>query len=100
RPLPHLDGARDPLHPDERLRRLRAGARALREELLQGPQALFYRSVDLVRVPYPTAYGLFRATTVKTPLMHIVNRVFLIQFRGASGRVETLLASPSDVEAN
>lgn len=100
RPLPHLDGARDALHPEDRLRAIRRGACALREELLQGPQVLCYRSFDLVRVPYPTAYGFFRATTVKTPLMHIVNRVFLIQFKGSSGRVETLLASPSDVLAN
>lgn len=100
RPLPQLDRARDPLHPQDRLRRVEAGARALREALLAGPQVLFYRSFDLVRVPYPVQYGLFRAARVTTPLVHIVNRVFVVQLRGLSGRVETLLISPSDVQAN
>ena len=100
RVLPHLDGARDPLHPEDRLRAIERGARALRDELAAGPTALYYRSFDLVRVPYPVKYGLSQAARVATPLLHILNRVFVVQFRGGSGRTETLRFSPSDVQAN
>lgn len=98
-PLRELDGARDPLRPTERLRRLRAAAHALRERLLAGPPAPFYRAASLVRVPYPTRYGLWRASRVKTPLLQILNRVFVVQVRAADG-LKTVLLSPSDVERN
>src|SRR5690606_36171569 len=59
----------------------------------------FYRATSLVRVPYPTRYGLWRASRVRTPLLHILNRVFLVQIRSPTG-LKTLLISPSDVERN
>lgn len=98
-PLRELEGARDPLRPTERLRRLRAAAQALRARLQDGPPVPFYRAASLVRVPYPTRYGLWRASRVKTPLLHILNRVFVVQVRAADG-LKTVLLSPSDVERN
>ena len=116
RRLAHFDGARAGGGPKERLERVRAAARALRDDLLAGPTALFYRSKGLVRVPYPTRYALLNACSVPTPLLHIVNRMFVVQWRAAGGScpgrgnpsptppaegsVKTLLVSPSDVEAN
>ncbi len=74
-------------------------ARAFRDEMLaEGEPALFYRSFDLVRVPYPTRYALRDACTAPTPFVHIINRLFVIQFRAGSG-VKTLLVSPSDTRA-
>lgn len=99
RPAPHfLDARRSPL-PEERLREIRRRAAAFREEMLDHAAVPFYRSFDLVRVPYPTRYGLRDATTALTPIMHIVNRLFIVQFRSGEA-LRTLLISPSDVVGN
>ncbi|MCG3172054.1 MAG: hypothetical protein GMKNLPBB_00199 [Myxococcota bacterium] len=95
-PLGYLEGARSASSPQDRLRAIRNAARGLREELLSDAPLSFYRSMELIRVPYPARYGLLNATTVPTPLLHIVNRLFIIQFK-SQGRLKTLLASPSDI---
>jgi hypothetical protein len=99
RPIDHFAGARDAAGPEDRLREVRRRARRLREELLSAPPVSCYRSRGLVRVPYPTRYGLRDAFRGPTPFMHIVNRVFIVQFE-AEGAMRTLLVSPSDVRAN
>ncbi|MBL4847921.1 MAG: hypothetical protein JKY65_20590 [Planctomycetes bacterium] len=75
-------------------------ARALRDELLAGPEVLFFRSFPLVRVPYPSKYAFWRASKVLTPLLHILNRLIVVQFKGLNGERQTLLIGPSDVEGN
>lgn len=99
RPIPELTGLREPSAPQERLDRIRSAARRVRERLLSGPEVAWYRTCDLVRVPYPTRYGLRDACSVPTPLLHILNRMFIIQLLHA-GRVVTVLVSPSDLEGN
>lgn len=94
-----------PLEPREgppaaQRRALIKSARALRETLRSGPQVLFCRSFPLVRVPYPTKYAFWRASKVLTPLLHIVNRLIVVQFKDLGGERRTLLISPSDVDAN
>ena len=59
----------------------------------------FYQSIDLIRVPYPTKYGLLNVKTAKSRYLHILNRLFVIQFR-VKNEIKTLLFSPSDIEAN
>lgn len=100
RPLPHFQGARDSGSAQRCLREIQRRARTLREEMLAGPQVVYYRSFPLVRVPYPVEYGFWRAAKVRTPLLHILNRLFVVQFKTARGDVKTLLFSPSDVEGN
>lgn len=85
--------------PAERLDRLRQAARAFRERMLQGAQVRFYRSFELVRAPYPTRYGFRDALALPVPWMHIVNRVFIVQFDTSEG-VKTLVVSPTDPEGN
>lgn len=99
RPLPHFVGARADLSPQGRLKDLRRRARALREQLLLAPPVPYFESFDLVRVPYPTRFALWNASTVATPYCHILNRLMVVQFPH-QGRTRTLLISPSDVEAN
>ena len=81
-----------------RLEQARRSARKFRERMLGGPRVVYYKSVDLVRVPYPTKYGLLNCG-ISTPYMHILNRLFVIQYR-AGRNVKTLLFSPSDLEGN
>jgi hypothetical protein len=92
-------GARSAPGPTERLREVRRRAAQFREWFAAEPPVVYYRSFGLVRVPYPTRYGLLNACRVPTPMLHIVNRLFVVQLQ-TSGGVKTLLFSPSDVTRN
>lgn len=94
-PVAHFAGARDHATPIDRLRHVRRSARAFREEMLSGSKARFFKSCNLVKVPYPTKYGLRDACSLPTPYIHILNRLFIVQFETPHG-VKTLLAEPLD----
>ncbi|MCB9540950.1 MAG: hypothetical protein H6703_00705 [Myxococcales bacterium] len=98
-PITTLAGVFEHPRPLDRLAHARRAGDALRGELLAGRAASYYASFDLVRVPYPTRYGLRDATWVPTPYLHILNRMFVVQFQGAE-RTRTLLVSPSDYPRN
>ncbi|WNV87238.1 hypothetical protein [Umezawaea sp. Da 62-37] len=53
---------------------------------------------DLVTLPYPTRFGLFRATMSPAPFLTITNRMLVIRWTETDGRKRTLLFEPSDVE--
>jgi hypothetical protein len=96
----HFDDCRQSSHPQSRLKTTRQAAELFRENMLSlGEEVLFYQSVDLIRVPYPTRYGLYNAAKVVSPFMHILNRVFIIQYKTPEG-IKTLLFSPSDIDGN
>lgn len=94
-----LERTRTSLAPQTRLEETREAGLAFREKMLEGSKARFYQTIDLVRVPYPTKYGLWGAAKVASPYMHILNRLFVVQFDSPAG-LRTLLFSPSDVDAN
>ncbi len=99
-PIKDLDTARQQCLPRQRLEQARQAARVFREQmLLDDEQVLFFRSFNLIRAPYPVKYGLLNAHKVKSPFMHILNRLFVIQYQSHVG-IKTLLFSPSDFEAN
>lgn len=52
---------------------------------------------DLVTLPYPTRFGLFRATTAIAPFLSITNRMLVIRWVDSSGEPRTMLFEPSDV---
>ncbi|HCN17224.1 MULTISPECIES: hypothetical protein [Psychrobacter] len=89
--------------PQERLKAARRQAVVFRERFMEEAPVLFYQSADMVRVPYPTWYaysGVYTQSTYKFPYLHILNRIFIIQYYGFLGEVKTLLFSPSDIEAD
>jgi len=101
-PITTLDGARAASGPTERLREIRRRAVRFRDELQATGRVRYYRSFGLVRAPYPTRYAfanVFAMASVLTPLIHILNRVFVVQYDTPAG-VKTLLFSPTDVERN
>jgi hypothetical protein len=93
----HFDGTRDPLQPLARLDNIRRAARDFRRDLLAQSKVLYYRSLELVRVPYPTKFAYLNAYKGLSPYLHLCNRLFVIQFKTSAG-IKTLLASPSDWE--
>src|SRR3954469_13770964 len=53
---------------------------------------------DLISLPYPTKFGLFRAAVSPAPYLTITNRMLIIRWRDDSGAKKTLLFEPSDHE--
>lgn len=99
RPVETFAGVRQHPTPSDRLAAVRRQARAFREQMLDGPVARLARSFDLMQVPYPTRYALRDACSLPTPYVHILNRLFVIQFDTPQG-VKTLLAEPLDRQGN
>jgi hypothetical protein len=93
----HFEGTRKSLRPMERVDSVREAAKDFRRDLLKQSKVTYYRSFELVRVPYPTKFGYLNAWNSFSPLLHLCNRLFVIQFNSSEG-VKTLLASPSDWE--
>ncbi len=85
--------------PLTRLEETRKIAQAFHEKIRNKEKVLFYKSFDLIRVPYPVRYGLLNAAKVISPYLHILNRLFVVQFL-QEGELKTLLFSPSDIEGN
>jgi hypothetical protein len=103
RALTDFNGARDAAAPQDRLREVRHRALALRERMLSEPEVLCWRSFDLIRAPYPTYYaysGVFADRGFKFPLVHLLNRIFVVQYLDHEGVRRTLLMSPTDHDAN
>ena len=101
-PVTTLDGTRDHTSPAERLREIRRAARRFRDEILASGRVRYYRSFGLVRAPYPTRYAfasVYAMSSLLTPLIHILNRLFVVQYDTPAG-LKTLLFSPTDVERN
>lgn len=103
RPINHFHEARAASHPSDRLYTVRKRAEAFHEWFLDSPQVLFYRSINLLRVPYPITlayHNVFAGSAFLFPtLLHLLNRLFVIQYRDFNGKTCTLLFSPSDYHA-
>ncbi len=102
KPVESFRGARASSVPLTRLEAIRKAARAFRERMLANREVLFYKTCELVRVPYPVRFAfanVFTQLPVASPVLHIVNRLYVVQFQASDG-IKTLLFSPSDVLAN
>jgi len=53
---------------------------------------------DLITLPYPTSFALWRAATTFAPFVSITNRMLIIRWTEPDGRHRILLFEPSDVE--
>lgn len=51
----------------------------------------------VVTLPYPTRFGLFRATKAFAPFLSTTNRMLVIRWSDSDGRPRVLLFEPSDV---
>ncbi len=99
--ISHFQGSRTALGQQARVEATRIAAEAFRQDMLAGPKVTYYESFDLVRVPYPTRYGLRNAFSRErlVEFLHLQNRLFVVQFETGQG-LKTLLVSPSDHERN
>jgi hypothetical protein len=96
-PLNHFHGTRDARRPMERVDNVKQAAQDFRRDMLARPKVRYYQSFELVRIPYPSQYGYLNAYAGMSPYIHLVNRLFVIQFDSNEG-LKTLLVSPMDWE--
>ena len=98
-----FDGSRDAASPMERLEAVRLAASEYRKKLLSQSNVKYYQSIDLVRAPYPTWYGytgVFAQKSLSFPFLHLLNRLFIIQYIDFKGKIRVILFSPTDIENN
>ena len=96
-PISDFEGSRDAELPSDRVEDVRAAAESFRKRMLGHPKTAFYKSIELIRVPYPSKFAYLHASKVASPYLHICNNLFVIQFDSSDG-LKTLLVSPSDWE--
>lgn len=98
-PIRTFDGSRKALGQQARVEDTRAASLAFRQQMLAGPKVRYFESFDLIKVIYPTRYGLRNAYSAErlNEYLHITNRLFVVQYDTPTG-LKTLLASPSDHE--
>lgn len=96
-PFTHFEHTRDAAKPMERVDNVKQAAQDFRSTMLKNPQVLFYKTIELIRIPYPAKYAYLNAFGLPTPYVHLCNRLFIIQFNSDEG-IKTLLVSPSDWE--
>ena len=99
KPIKHFDKARTCHTSHYRLDEMRKAAVSFREDMLSKPQVKFYRSMPLIRAPYPSKYAFLNCNVIPMPYIHILNRLFVVQVETEEG-LKTILLSPSDVEGN
>ncbi|MCA2214974.1 hypothetical protein [Jidongwangia harbinensis] len=92
------DVSRLPGGPGARLRALRDLAQAFRREFASTGTPDSVVTCDLITLPYPTRFGLFRASMAIAPFLSIRNRMLVIRWHDSAGRRRTLLFEPSDHE--
>jgi hypothetical protein len=79
------------------LRAVREAARSFREWFASTGTPESVSTHDLVSLPYPTRFGLWRAARTPAPFLTITNRLIIVRWREGA-RERTLLFEPSDVE--
>ncbi|MBW3621186.1 MAG: hypothetical protein KY461_13155 [Actinobacteria bacterium] len=84
--------------PGAELAALREAVPDVRAELIASGTPLAVTTCDLITLPYPTEFGLWRAGNVRSPYLWITNRMLVVQWDDPDGELRTLLWEPSDHE--
>jgi hypothetical protein len=84
--------------PGAELDALREAVPDVRAEIIASGTPVGVTTCDLVTLPYPTAFGMWRAATSPAPFLWITNRMLVIQWEDSGGRTRTLLWEATDHE--
>jgi hypothetical protein len=94
-----LAALRDPgLDPGAALDRVGLCASEFRAEFRTTGTPDTISTHDLITLPYPTRFGLWRASMSPAPFVSITNRMLVVRWTDTDGQRSTLLFEPSDVE--
>jgi hypothetical protein len=94
----HFAAADAEAQPGRQLELVRGAAAAFRTWFTATGMPDWIGTFDLVTLPYPTRFGLFRASLSPAPFLTLTHRLVVVRWREPDGRPRTLLFEPTDVE--
>jgi hypothetical protein len=84
--------------PGRQLDLIRQAAPGFREWFRTTGMPDWIGTFDLVSLPYPTRFGLFRAAISPAPYVSLTHRLVVVRWREPDGKPRVLLFEPTDVE--
>jgi hypothetical protein len=84
--------------PGRQLDLIRQAAPGFREWFRATGMPDWIGTFDLVSLPYPTRFGLFRAAITPAPYLSLTHRLVVVRWREPDGKPRVLLFEPTDVE--
>lgn len=94
--IDHFTEADAAVQPGVQLRLIRDAAPRFRAWFAASGAPDYVGTFDLVSLPYPTKFGLWRAALSPVPFLTITNRLIVLRWKDADGRPRTMLFEPSD----
>src|SRR5699024_4731743 len=95
--IEHFSEVHNDNNPGRQLEKIREIVPEFKEWFKSTGKATAFESFDLIKIPYPTKYGLWRAGISPVPFIWFTNRMFIVQWE-ADGRTWTLLNEPSETD--
>ena len=95
--IEHFVEAHEDDNPGRQLEKLRESVPGFKKWFKETGEAAAFESFDLIKIPYPKKYGLWRAGKSPVPFIWFINRMFIVQWE-AEGRTWTLLNEPSETD--
>ncbi|MBV8195720.1 MAG: hypothetical protein JOY80_09350 [Candidatus Dormibacteraeota bacterium] len=96
--ITHFDSADAELQPGRQLGLVAAAAGAFRDWFRTTGTPDWIGTFDLVTLPYPTRFGLYRAALSPSPFLTLTHRMMIVRWHEPDGRPRTLLFEPTDTE--
>ncbi len=96
--ISHFVAVSSERQPGRQLELIRQAAPAFRDWFSSTGMPDWIGTFDLVSLPYPTRFGLFRAAMTPAPYLSLTHRLVVVRWHDSDGRQRTLLFEPTDVE--
>src|SRR5699024_4465260 len=95
--IPHFEEAHQITDPGSQLQKIKEVIPSFKQWFKETGEAAAFHSFDLIKIPYPKKYGLWRAAKTPAPFIWFTNRMFIVQWK-ADGRTWTLLNEPTETD--
>src|SRR5690625_1989932 len=85
--IEHFEEAHNDNNPGRQLQKTKDAVSAFKNWFKETGKVTAFHSFDLIKIPYPKRYGLWRAGKSPVPFIWFTNRMFIVQWE-AEGRSE------------
>jgi len=92
----HFEEADREVLTGRQLAAIREAAPDFRSWLKESGQPEWVRTCDLIALPYPRRFALWRASRSPAPFVRIFNRMIVVRWRDAGGALRTMLVEPTE----
>ena len=96
KPIEHFLQSRQEALPGRQLAAIREAAPAFKEWFAASGTPGFVRTCDLIELPYPRRFALWRASRSPAPFVRIFNRMMVVRWNDAGGHRRTMLVEPTE----